>query len=155
MRANLLLLVVGLTCATPAVQAQGLLASNSPYPTSGHVPTIAIAGLITSPDGPLPGAVVTLLETGQMAVTNADGEFQFAVPVGSHILKAVVSYAGYANETITLNADDAESTATLADEQRIAVPRRQQLKFYLRTARREAHRELRSVHKTNRQVALR
>lgn len=159
MHASLLLLAASLVCPILATNAQSLLASNT-VPVSGSYaraeePTVVVSGLISTPDGPLPGAVVTLTATRQMAVTNADGEFQFVVPASSHLLKAVVSYAGYANEPITMNADDAESTATLSDEQHIAIPRRQQLKFYLRTARREAHRELRSVYKISRQVAQR
>jgi hypothetical protein len=85
-----------------------------------------------------------------MAVTNSEGEFQFVVPVGTRTMQAVVSFAGYADESLTLNADDAESAATLTDEQAIPLKRRQQLKFYLKTARKEAHRDLREVHRNMR-----
>ena len=41
---------------------------------------MVLAGKITNSAGPLAGAVVILTATQQMAVTNADGEFQFVVP---------------------------------------------------------------------------
>ncbi len=154
MQASLLLLAASLCCTPLAADSQALLASNTPPATERYaaadVPTVIVAGLITSPNGPLPGAVVTLIATRQMAVTNSEGEFQFTVPAGSRVLKAVVSCAGYTDEALSLNVDDAEPTATLSDAHTIAVPRRQQLKFYLRTARKEAHRELRQLHKNTR-----
>ncbi|MDQ2773011.1 MAG: carboxypeptidase-like regulatory domain-containing protein [Bacteroidota bacterium] len=154
MHASLLLLAASLCCNPLAADAQALLASNTPPAperyAAAEAPTVVVAGLITSPDGPLPGAVVTLTATRQMAVTNSEGEFQFMVRAGSRVLKAVVSYAGYADEDLSLNVEDAEPTATLSDVQAIAMPRRQQLKFYLRTARKETHRKLRQLHKNTR-----
>ena len=156
MRTALLILAGAcLVAATPAANGQTLLASNTSRPTPGEVtspsePTIVLVGRIANPDGPLPGAVVTLVGTKQMAVTNSEGEFQFTVPASARILQAVVSFAGYADETLTLNAENAESVATLADEQAIPVARRQQLKFYLKTARKEAHRDLREVRRNMR-----
>ena len=159
MRTFLLILATAcLAAATPVANGQTLLASNMPRPTTTDVasptdptePTVVLTGRITNPDGPLPGAVVTLVSTKQMAVTNSEGEFQLTVPASSRTLQAVVSFAGYADEYLTLNAGDAESTATLTDEQAIPVARRQQLKFYLRTARKEAHRDLREVHRNMR-----
>ncbi|GAA4032831.1 hypothetical protein GCM10022409_16400 [Hymenobacter glaciei] len=143
-----------LAAAAPVANGQAMLASNVSLPTTSYSPpsepTVVILGRITTPDGPLPGAVVTLVSTKQMAVTNSEGEFQFTVPAGSRTLQAVVSFAGYADERLTLNADNAESTATLADEQTIPLARRQQLKFYLKTARKEAKRDLREVHRNMR-----
>jgi hypothetical protein len=156
MRTALLLLATAmLACTTPAAEGQALFASNTPDRPAPiapltETPTIVLAGRITNPDGPLPGAVVTLTATKQMAVTNADGEFQFVVPATSRSLQAVVTYAGYADETLTLNADDAESTATLANARVVVVSRRQQLKHYLKTARKEAQHDLREVHKNSR-----
>lgn len=156
MRTALLILAGAcLVAATPAANGQALLASNTSRPTTGEVtspsePTIVLVGRIANPDGPLPGAVVTLVNTKQMAVTNSEGEFQFTVPASARTLQAVVSFAGYADETLTLNAENAESVATLADEHAIPVARRQQLKFYLKTARRETHRDLREVRRNMR-----
>ena len=154
MRASLLILAASLCYNPLAAEAQALLASNTPPAperfAAADAPTVIVAGLITSPNGPLPGAVVTLTATRQMAVTNSEGEFQFTVPAGSRVLKAVVSYAGYADEALSLNVEDAEPTANLSDVRAIVMPRRQQLKFYLRTARKETHRQLRQLHKNTR-----
>lgn len=152
--ALLFLATAGLATASLAANAQALLASNASHPTAAYSaptePTVVIVGRIANPDGPLPGAVVTLVSTKQMAVTNSEGEFQFVVPASTRTLQAVVSFAGYADEHLTLNTDDAEATATLADEQAIPLARRQQLKFYLKTARKEANRDLREVRRNMR-----
>lgn len=108
---------------------------------------VLLVGKITNPAGALPGAVVILTATRQMAVTNADGEFQFEVPAQAGALDALVTYAGYADEKITLNAAVAESTTNLANARVIVVARRQQLKFYLKTARKQAKRSIRQIHK--------
>jgi len=79
-----------------------------------------------NPAGPLPGAMIIPKATKQMAVTNADGEFQFVVPASAGALQATVTYAGYAT------ADN--STVNLANAQIVVVARKQQLKFYLKTA---------------------
>ena len=75
--------------------------------------------------------------TKQMAVTNADGEFQFMVPASAGALQATVTYAGYATA--------ANSTVNLANAQVIVVARKQQLKYYLETARKEVKRSLKKV----------
>ncbi len=152
--ALLFFVATGLAAASPAANGQALLASNAAHSAATYAPpsepTVVLSGRIANPNGPLPGAVVTLVATRQMAVTNSEGEFQFVVPATTRTLQAVVSFAGYADETLTLSTDDAESTATLADEQKIPVARRQQLKFYLKTARKEAHRDLRELHRNTR-----
>ena len=84
--------------------------------------------------------------TKQMAVTNADGEFRFVVPASAGALQATVTYAGYADEKMTLNATTGESTVNLANARVIVVARKQQLKYYLKTARKEVKRSLKQVH---------
>ncbi|MCI1189387.1 carboxypeptidase-like regulatory domain-containing protein [Hymenobacter sp. DH14] len=155
MRTALLFLATAcLAAVSPAANAQALLASNAAHSAATYTaptePTVVIVGHIANPDGPLPGAVVTLVSTKQMAVTNSEGEFQFVVPASTRTLQAVVSFAGYADERLTLNTDDAEATATLADEQNVPLARRQQLKFYLKTARKEARHDLREVRRNMR-----
>lgn len=155
MRAALLLFATACLAGTSsAANAQAFLASNVSHSPAANTtpadPTVVIVGRIASPEGPLPGAVVTLVGTKQMAVTNSEGDFQFVVPASTRTLQAIVSFAGYADERLTLSTDDAESTATLADEQAIPVARRQQLKFYLKTARKEARHDLREVHRNMR-----
>ena len=82
-----------------------------------------------------------------MAVTNADGEFEFEIPANAGALQAVVTYAGYADEKMTLNASADESTVSLTHARIIVVSRKQQLKRYLKTAHKQVKRELRQVRK--------
>ena len=79
--------------------------------------TVVLTGKITNPAGPLAGA-----------------------------LDARVTYAGYADEKMTLNATTGESTVNLANARVIVVARKQQLKYYLKTARKEVKRSLKQVH---------
>ena len=141
-----------------SVQAQAVFAraeahtsDNSDGPTrpvkTAATEKVQLIGKITNPAGVLPGAVVILTATKQMAVTNADGEFEFEVPANAGALDAVVTYAGYADEKMTLNAAAAESTTNLANARVIVVARRQQLKFYLKSARKQVKRSIKQVHK--------
>ena len=118
------------------------------HPTASKAPEemVVLTGKITNPAGALPGAVVTLTGTKKMAVTNADGEFQFTLPAGGGPVQAVVSYVGYADESMTLDAT-AEATVTLRNARVVVVARRQQLKAYLRTARKQVKRSLKKVRK--------
>ena len=106
---------------------------------------LVLTGKITNPAGVLPGAVVILTASKQMAVTNADGEFHFAVPANAGPLRARVTYAGFADELMTLN-DGAASTVNLANATVIVVARKQRLKAYLKTARKQVRRSLRQLH---------
>ena len=54
------------------------------------------SGKITNPAEPLPEAMIIPKATKQMAVTNADDEFQFVMPASAGALQATVTYAGYA-----------------------------------------------------------
>ena len=139
-----------------AAFAQGYYASSAAYASAaanraqpvadGASPDkVVLLGKITNAAGPLPGAVVILTATKQMAATNAAGEFQFVVPASAGALQAVVTYAGYADEAMTLNAAADESTVSLTNARVIVVARRQQLKFYLKTARKQAKRSLKQL----------
>ena len=142
-----------------STQAQAAFSSSKSYTSSSHstgsgdhgtsstnpTETMVLTGKITNSAGPLAGAVVILTATKQMAVTNADGEFQFVVPASAGALGARVTYAGYADEKMTLNATTGESTVNLANARVIVVARKQQLKYYLKTARKEVRRSLKKV----------
>ena len=106
---------------------------------------VVLSGKITNPTGPLPGAVVILKGSNKMAVTNADGEFSFEVPASAGALQAVVTYAGFADENIVLNASENESTVNMANARVIKVSRKNQLKKYLKTAHKQVKRELKKV----------
>ena len=128
------------TTLAMATDADG--GSNSTKPEK-----MVLIGKIINPAGPLPGAVIILTGTKQMAVTNADGEFEFEVPANAGALDALVTYAGYADEKMTLNASANESTVSLTNARVIVVSRKQQLKRYLKTARKQVKHDLRQVRK--------
>ena len=148
--ASFLTLLLGFGAAT--TQAQTVFASSVEYASGesnattdpGSAQRIVLTGTITNPAGVLPGAVIILTASKQMAVTNADGEFEFVVPANAGPLAARVTYAGFADETMTLNTADA-STVNLANATVVVVARRQQLKFYLKTARKQVKRSLKQV----------
>ena len=131
----------------PNVDATADNGNTGPTEASGADEKILLVGKITNPAGVLPGAVVILKDSKQMAVTNADGEFQFEVPAAAGALKAVVTYAGYADEEMTLNAAASESTVSLTNARVIVVSRRQRLKAYMKTARKQVKHDLKQVHK--------
>ena len=149
--ASFLTLLLGFGAAT--TQAQTVFASSVEYASGessatgtdpGSAQRIVLTGKITNPAGVLPGAVIILTASKQMAVTNADGEFEFVVPANAGPLAARVTYAGFADEAMTLNAADA-STVNLANATVVVVARRQQLKFYLKTARKQVNHSLKQV----------
>ncbi|GAB3871073.1 hypothetical protein GCM10028824_20450 [Hymenobacter segetis] len=151
-----LLSVLAATVATCVISLASLTAqAHQPLASTAYAMTAAtndgdtkpekmtLIGKITNPAGPLPGAVVILTATKQMAVTNADGEFEFEVPANAGALQATVTYAGYADETMTLNAAANESTVSLTNAHVIVVSRKQQLKRYLKTAHKQVKHDLR------------
>jgi hypothetical protein len=108
--------------------------------------SMVLTGKITNAAGVLPGAVIILTANKHMAVTNADGEFEIEVPADSGPLQARVTYGGYADESMVLNAGEALSTVNLANATVIVVARRQRLKAYLKTARKQVRHELKQIH---------
>ena len=138
--------------AQAAFDGGNLYASTNEGSGGGTTPAnpaemMVLAGKITNPAGPLAGAVVILTATKQMVATNADGEFQFVVPANAGALDARVTYVGFADEKMTLNASADESTVNLANAQVVVVARKQQLKFYLKTARKQVKRSLKQIRK--------
>lgn len=118
----------------------------TPTPTSDEsAGSMVLWGRITTPVGILPGAVIILTASKRMAVTNADGEFQFVVPANTGSLQAQVTYAGYADETVMLNASADESRVNLTNTQAIVVSRREQFSSYFSSARKELRRGLKQV----------
>ncbi|MFD2718032.1 carboxypeptidase-like regulatory domain-containing protein [Hymenobacter monticola] len=154
MRFFALLLASFLTFAAGLTSQAQALASNAAYTShdlavgaDAPAEKMLLVGKITSPAGPLPGAVVILTSTKQMAVTNSDGEFEFTVPANAGALAAVVTYAGYADEKMTLNASAEESTVSLTHARVIVVSRKNQLKKYLKTAKKQVKHDLKQVRK--------
>jgi hypothetical protein len=120
--------------------------SQAADPATSEGEKMVLVGKITNPAGALPGAVVFLVGTKQVAVTNAEGEFSFLVPANAGPLHARVTYAGYADEDLTLNTSVTESTVNLANAKVIVVSRKQQLKAYMKTAQKEVKQSLKEVH---------
>ncbi|MCI1186926.1 carboxypeptidase-like regulatory domain-containing protein [Hymenobacter sp. DH14] len=160
MRSVLFLAATVLTCSLGFNKAQAqtalAFASNAEYATAGssETPTasknsekMVLTGKITNAAGVLPGAVVIITATKQMAVTNAEGEFEFVVPANAGPLDARVTYGGYADEKMVLNAANAESTVSLTNAHVVVVARSQRLEKYLKTARKQIKHELRQLHK--------
>jgi len=166
MRPTLALAASLLTCllsiASTSAHPQVIFAGNTAFasiktinddggtgPAAPSLPAkMVLAGKITNPAGPLPGAVVILTGTKQMAVTDADGEFEFEVPANAGALQATVTYAGYADEAMTLNASADESTVSLTNARVIVVSRKQQLKRYLKTAQKQIKHDLKQIHRS-------
>ena len=158
-------LVSLLSLANSSAQAQTSFASDGYYAStkpnnsisvSAYTPTpvsdesvgsMVLWGRISTPAGVLPGAVIILTASKQMTVTNADGEFQFVVPANTGPLQARVTYAGYADEVVMLNAAADESQVNLTSAQGTVVSRKQQFSTYLKTARKELKRTLKQVRK--------
>lgn len=144
-----------LVFGSAVVQAQIAFSSSKAHAPTGSWTTtpaaaepgeqMVLTGIITNKDGALPGAVVILKATKQMAVTNASGEFQLVVPANAGPLKALVTYAGYADEEMTLNAGNEASTISLTHTKVIVVARRQRLKRYIKTAHKQVKHELRKL----------
>ncbi|MBD2766788.1 carboxypeptidase regulatory-like domain-containing protein [Hymenobacter sp. BT664] len=130
---------------TKALADQSDKSSRGPSPRGEG--RMVLSGKITNPSGPLPGAVVILTSTKQMAVTNAAGEFEFVVPAHSGPLRARVTYAGYADETLILNSSITKSTTNLSNAKVIVVARKQRLKAYRKTAQKQIKHDLKAVHR--------
>ena len=127
------------------------LAMNTPYvdpvaaaPAAPAAPK-TINGRVETLHGALPGAVVRLASSDQTCVTDAQGQFRFTVPADAGPLAAVASYAGYADVSTTLAAGDAPSVVQLLTPVTIKMDKKQELKTYLKTARREVRHDLRQV----------
>ncbi|MDO7845493.1 carboxypeptidase regulatory-like domain-containing protein [Hymenobacter sp. M29] len=154
MRSSFLLAVLvtsALFCNSFGAQAQAVYASSSAYtPRPAGSPredgtTHTFIGRVVNPDGALPGAVISVVGTKEMAVSNSNGEFSLLLPATNAPVKLTVSYAGFADETVSVQPDSPDTTLRLASPQPIKVGRKQELKAYMKTAHREARRSLRRL----------
>ncbi|MFD2719744.1 carboxypeptidase regulatory-like domain-containing protein [Hymenobacter monticola] len=140
-----------LTLNSFTAQAQAVYASSSAYtPRTASSPredgaTRTFIGRVVNPDGPLPGAVIKVVGTKEMAVSNSNGEFSVLLPVTAAAVPLTVSYAGFADETVSVQPDSPDTTLRLASPQPIKVGRKQELKAYMKTAHREVRRTLRRL----------
>jgi len=61
-----------------------------------------VTGIVTSDDGPLPGATLLVKGTNNFATTDFDGNFTIEASQGDVL---VVSFVGYTTQEVTVNAD--------------------------------------------------
>ncbi|MFD1469664.1 hypothetical protein ACFQ48_15665 [Hymenobacter caeli] len=153
------MLLTALALAGPALgQSKALrtnaLALNEPRGSAGPAApasaapvaaTKELTGRVETAHGALPGAVVRLASSGQSCVTDAQGNFHFAVPANAGPLGAVATYAGFADVSTTLAPGGAPAVVQLLTPIAIKMGRKQQLKTYLKTARREVRHDLRQI----------
>ena len=104
---------------------------------------MVLYGIVESPTGPLPGAVVKVNNSKYITVTGSDGSFSLTVPANSGPLQATASYAGYEDVPVTLG--NTANKVTLGKPHVIKMSRKYQLKTYLKTARRQSRRALRKI----------
>jgi hypothetical protein len=147
---------IALAAGISGAQAQQLTATLESAPAVTYVapaiskvanaPTenMVMTGHVANPSGPLPGAVVRLNGTDQRCVTDAAGNFHLRVPIQTSPVALTASYAGYLDESVSLDPT-VSATIRLVNPKPVKVARKQQLKHYLRTARRQGRRNSRSV----------
>ena len=147
-------------CATATVavsfNAQAQDASATAYagtasePATGSVDgaptTVVLTGHVKTVAGPLPGAVVKIGNTKTMVVTDADGSFHVTVPANSGPLQATASYAGFADEAVTLG--EAANELNMTTPRVIVVAKSQTMKAYRKTARKQVKRSIRRVQRS-------
>ena len=155
-----LLSCVALLAASPAsAQAQGSYAAlTSGYETTTSAGPVGNGTAVTAPEatatmvltghvktaaGPLPGAVVKVANSSEMAVTDADGSFHLTVPVSTHPVQATASYAGFADQPVVLDATSSDVSLSVVHV--IKIAKKQQLKTYLKTARKQVRKNLHAV----------
>ena len=153
-------LCVSLTAAVPsAVEAQSSSAATALFasvdaggvtgikvPTAGTPATVVLTGHVKTVAGPLPGAVVKIGNTKTMVVTDADGSFHVTVPANSGPLQATASYAGFADEAVTLG--EAANELSMTTPRVIVVAKSQTIKAYRKTARKQVKRSIRRVQRS-------
>ncbi len=112
--------------------ASPLSISESAKPQTSDAPLI-ISGKVTDAAGePLVGVSIQLAGTLQGVVTNQEGRYELVVPVHVNLAKLIVSYTGYATQTVQaipgsqLNIILSESDLTLNEVSVTGEPKRKQ-----------------------------
>ena len=84
-----------------------------------------------------------IANSSEMAVTDAEGAFHLTVPVSTSPVRATASYAGFADQPVTLDATSSEVSLSVVHV--IKVAKKQQLKTYLKTAHKQVRKNLHAV----------
>lgn len=122
-----------------------VLSASTPAPET----YIWSATVLNNESAPVPGAVVSVLTppgTRSHAVTDNEGKFQLPVPGDHRHVNVVVSYAGFADESLVVDTDSVQAIQLVTPDP-IELGRKYRMKVYLRTARRQVRRSLRSVYR--------
>ena len=130
--------------ASPAAHASGPTTVRT---TSKAAPNAVLSGKVMGPSGALAGAVVEVAGTKMITATNSEGVFLLSLPASRGALQLTTSYGGFADEIIALDPTTTEVTVQMAHGKTIQVARKQRLKAYLRTSRRQMRRQLRRLHR--------
>ena len=95
-----------LPAPTPApVATSAAPVAAPPAPASAvPAPVPTISGVLITNKGPLVGGAIRLEESGQICVTNGEGEFYFRLLYKARTQAAVISYSGGADVPVTLVA---------------------------------------------------
>ncbi len=142
----MLLLAVGALATSARAQSKPARPpiATPPAANPGPAKTLALTGRVETGQGPLAGATVRLLRSGQTGVTNEAGTFLFAVPADAGPLAATVSYPGCPEVNVTLQPTGPPAVVQLAAPV-VTKADRKRLKPFLKTARRQARHELRQL----------
>lgn len=132
-----------------AQSSPALLAANETAAPSPASTTMLITGRVESAAGPLVGAVVSVAgKAYQKAVTNMDGEFRLTLPATTEAVSILASYAGFKDVAATVQPGTTLAPLQLTETQSTPdLPRKLQLKRYIKVAQKEAKRESRQLHR--------
>lgn len=141
----LVLLAAGSVAASALAQSRPARAAGLPSTSAvTTAPTRPLSGRVETEQGPLAGATVRLLGSGQTCVTNEAGSFLFAVPADAGPLPAAVSYPGCAEVNVTLQPAGPPAVVKMPTPV-VTKADRKRLKPFLKTARRETKHDLRQL----------
>ena len=80
---------------------------------SGIISAQQITGVVSSEDGPLPGATVLVQGTNAGTSTDFDGNFSINADSGDVL---VISFVGFATQQITVSGQDQINVTLIADQ---------------------------------------
>ena len=82
------------------------------FMTSAGIFAQKVTGVVTSDDGPLPGATVLVQGTNEFATTDFDGNFSIEANQGDIL---IVSFVGYQTQEVAVDGDDLTITMSLGN----------------------------------------
>ncbi len=130
--------------AGPArAQAQPAAPGSASAP-AGAPATVTLSGRTEDAAGPLGGAVVRLVRSKQMCVTNSEGLFFFTVPADAGPLDAVATYTNTADVPFTIEPAGPPAVVKL-ETPKLGKKDQKQLKSSIKRGNRETKRSLKKL----------